>query len=66
LPYRHYRRIWNNGGCRREKKEALDSDKISHAEFDMAYRVLNELTEKKILTVAFMETLCYRILAAIG
>ena len=45
-----------------ELKDALDNLKITKNEFDMAYVVLNELKEKKILDVIYMENLCSRLL----
>lgn len=44
-----------------EIKEALDNSKITKREFEMAYNVLNELKEKNILNVAYMETLCSKL-----
>lgn len=44
-----------------ELKDALDTDKITKNEFDMAYNVLNELKEKKILDATYMETFCSKL-----
>ena len=49
-----------------ELKDALDHEKITRKEYDMAYNVLSELKEKKILTVAFMEDLCARLRRLFG
>ncbi|NLG51669.1 MAG: DUF402 domain-containing protein [Chloroflexi bacterium] len=46
-----------------EIKDALDQGNITRQEFEMAYRVLNELRAKQILGVAYMERLCSRLLS---
>jgi len=45
-----------------ELQIACDDGNITKYEFDMAYRVLNELQEKRILTIPYMENLCSRLL----
>lgn len=44
-----------------ELKDALDSGQITQREFAMAYAVLDELKEKKILSVPYMEAFCARL-----
>jgi len=44
-----------------EIKDALDNGSITPQQFAMAYGVLNNLYEKKILNVEYMETFCSRL-----
>ena len=44
-----------------ELSDALDNGNITQAEFDTAYKVLNELIEKKIITVEYMEKFCSKL-----
>ena len=44
-----------------ELKDALDNDKITQNEFDMAYDALDKLKENNILNVKYMEMLCSRL-----
>ncbi|MCL2774397.1 MAG: DUF402 domain-containing protein [Oscillospiraceae bacterium] len=46
-----------------ELRDALDNGNITQDEFDMACRVLNELIERKIISIDYMENLCSRLLA---
>jgi len=44
-----------------ELKSALDSGNITENGFFLAYKVLNELINRKILDIAYMESLCSRL-----
>lgn len=46
-----------------ELRSALISGNINQNEFDMAYRVLNELIDRKILDLTYMKTLCSRLMS---
>lgn len=46
-----------------ELKDALDHGKITQADYDMAYGVLNELIEDNILDLIYMESLCSKLLS---
>ena len=45
-----------------ELENALHNGSISRVEFDMAYRTLKELTDKDMLDVSYMTTLCAKLL----
>ena len=44
-----------------ELAEALTSGAITQNEYDMAYGTLNKLINDKIIDVAYMETLCFKL-----